>query len=157
QTKGKVERPFHYIETNLLQGRDFRTLEHLNEQTAWWLAHVADVRVHGQTKKTPLELYEQERPHLLPLPAQAYELDPVCYRVVNVEGTIVYRQNRYSVPGQHIGRAVPVRITETELIVYAPHLQPIARHALWPRSVTGQCRVAQAHRPAEDMHQRLAQ
>jgi transposase len=30
QTKGKVERPFHYVETNLLNGRSFRSLEHLN-------------------------------------------------------------------------------------------------------------------------------
>ena len=37
QTKGKVERPFWYVETNLLNGRTFRTLEHLNEVTAWWL------------------------------------------------------------------------------------------------------------------------
>ena len=44
QTKGKVERPFYYVETNLLNGREFRTLEHLNEVTAWWLAEVADVR-----------------------------------------------------------------------------------------------------------------
>src|ERR1700732_3046072 len=79
QTKGKVERPFAYVEGNLLNGRTFRTLAHLNEFTAWWLAHVADVRLHASTKKTPLELYEQERPHLVPLPAQAYEVGPVCY------------------------------------------------------------------------------
>ena len=34
QTKGKVERPFDYVETNLLNGRTFRTLDHLNEVTA---------------------------------------------------------------------------------------------------------------------------
>ena len=45
QTKGKVERQFYYVETNLLNGRTFDTLEHLNEVTAWWLADVADVRV----------------------------------------------------------------------------------------------------------------
>ena len=33
QTKGKVERPFAYVETNLLNGRTFRTLAHLNEVT----------------------------------------------------------------------------------------------------------------------------
>ena len=44
QTKGKVERPFAYVETSLLNGRTFETLDHLNETTAWWLAHVADVR-----------------------------------------------------------------------------------------------------------------
>ena len=60
--------------SSLLNGRTFNTLAHLNEVTAWWLANVADVRVHGQTKKTPLELYEQERPHLIPLPAQPYAI-----------------------------------------------------------------------------------
>ena len=44
QTKGKVERHFHYVETSLLNGRTFDTLEHLNETTTWWLAKVADVR-----------------------------------------------------------------------------------------------------------------
>ncbi len=157
QTKGKVERPFQYVETNLLNGRTFRTLAHLNEFTPEWLANVADVRVHGQTKKTPRELYELEKPHLIPLPAQPYEVSPVCYRVVNVEGDIVYRQNRYSVPWQHIGRTLPVRVTETEVIVYDPQVQEIARHVVFPRSVTGQCRHLPAHRPAEDAPQRQAQ
>ena len=48
QTKGKVERPFYFVETNLLSGREFRSLEHLNEVTAWWLAEVADVRVSNE-------------------------------------------------------------------------------------------------------------
>ena len=38
QTKGKVERKFFYVETSLLNGRTFDTLEHLNEVTARWLA-----------------------------------------------------------------------------------------------------------------------
>src|SRR5208337_3334985 len=38
QTKGKVERPFFYVETSLLNGRSFETLNHLNEITAWRLA-----------------------------------------------------------------------------------------------------------------------
>ncbi len=157
QTKGKVERQFWYVESSLLNGRTFRTLEHLNEVAAWWLAQVADVRVHSQTKKTPLELYALEAPHLIPLPAQPYEVSPVCYRVANVDGDIVYRQNRYSVPWQHIGRTLPVRVTETEVIIYDPRIQEIARHLVFPRSVIGQCRHNKAHRPAEDIQQRQAQ
>jgi transposase len=34
QTKGKVERKFFYVETSLLNGRTFDTLEHLNEVTS---------------------------------------------------------------------------------------------------------------------------
>src|SRR5260370_27075814 len=157
QTKGKVERPFHYLEINLLNGRTFRTLAHLNEVAAHWLANVADLRVHGQTKKTPRELHAQERPHLIALPAQPYEIDPVCYRVVGVEGDILYRQNRYSVPWQHIGRTLPVRITETHVIIYDPHVVECARHELFPRQVTSQCRTCKTHRPpTEDPRQRLA-
>lgn len=157
QTKGKVERPFHYVATNLLNGRTFRTLEHLNEVTLWWLAEVADVRVHRQTKQTPLSLHQQEQPHLIPLPAQAYEVAPVVYRTVNAEGFITYRQNAYSVPWRHIGQVLPVRVTEAEVIIYGPQVQEIARHPLWPRTATGQRSLQSAHRPAEDARQRQAQ
>src|SRR5271167_4001739 len=88
QTKGKVERPFWYAETNLLNGRTFRTLEHLNEVTTWWLSHVADVRLHRETKQRPLDRHAEERPHLLALPATPYEVAIVAYRVVNVEGFV---------------------------------------------------------------------
>jgi transposase len=70
QTKGKVERPFFYVETSLLNGRSFETLNHLNEITAWWLANVADVRELRQFGTTPLQLHQEELPHLIPLPAQ---------------------------------------------------------------------------------------
>ena len=69
QTKGKIERPFQYVESSLLGGRDFRSLEHLNEVTAWWLENVANVRVHGQTRRRPLDLHAEELPHLIPLPS----------------------------------------------------------------------------------------
>src|SRR5258708_3182838 len=98
QTKGKVERPFAYVESSLFNGRTFETLNHLNETTAWWLAHVADVRELRELRKTPLQLHEEGRSFLLPLPAQPYEIYPVLYRTVSVQGLITYRQNHHSVP-----------------------------------------------------------
>ena len=153
QTKGKVERPFYYVETNLLNGRTFRTLEHLNEVAAWWLAEVADVRIHRETKQRPLDRHAEERSHLLALPATPYDTAVVEYRVVNVEGDVAYRQNFYSVPWRHIGLALPVRITETELIVYGPRLDEIARHRLFPRGVTGQHSILPGHRPNAEPRQ----
>jgi transposase len=155
QTKGKVE-PFHYAETNLLNGRTFRTLEHLNEVTAWWLAEVADVRIHRETKERPLDRHAAERPHLIPLPTVPYEVAVVEYRVVNVEGFIAYRQNFYSVPWRHIGQALPVRITENELIVYGPNIDEVARHRLWPRGASGQRSEQKTHRPHVDARQHEA-
>jgi hypothetical protein len=85
---------------------------------------------------------------LLPLPTASYHVDAVNYRVVNVEGDIVYRQNRYSVPWRHIGQMLPVRISETELIVYSPKIEEIARHRLFARGATGQHSVLSGHRPS---------
>jgi transposase len=154
QTKGKVERPFHYVETNLLNGRTFRTLAHLNEVTTGWLAEVADVRIHAQTKQTPLARHAQERPHLIALPAAAYEVAPVVYRTVTVEGFINYQQNRYSVPWRLIGQLLAARITENEIIVYGPQLEEVTRHLLLPRATLGQCRERPEHRPSTDPRER---
>src|SRR5439155_1069255 len=88
QTKGKVERPFQYVETNLLNGRTFTSLEHLNEMAMCWLAETADVRVHRETKRRPIDLFAEEKPHLLGLPAQPYDTARVFYRTVDADGHI---------------------------------------------------------------------
>jgi transposase len=147
QTKGKVERPFHYVETNLLGGREFRTPEHLQDVTAWWLAHVADVRVHGETKERPLDRHARELPHLLPLPAHPYDVASVVYRHVSAEGLVAWQGNGYSVPWRWIGRLLAVRITAEELIVYGPQLQEVARHRLLGAGSPGQRSVQPGHQP----------
>ena len=129
QTKGKVERPFWYVELNLLNGRTFSSLEHLNQTTQVWLANTADVRVHRETGKRPIDAHAEEQAHLLKLPGTPYDTARVVYRVVDVEGMIAYENNFYSTPWRFVGRMLPVRITEHELIVYDPaSLEPVACH-----------------------------
>jgi hypothetical protein len=157
QTKGKVERPFFYIETNLLNGRSFHGLEHLNETTVWWLAEVADVRIHRQTKARPLDRHAEERPHLLPLPAHPFDTSEVVYRTVDAEGYVVYRQNFYSVPWRLIGQTVAVRVTQDELTIYDRSFVSAACHRLFPRSVTSQRSRRLDHEPPRDSQRRLEQ
>jgi transposase len=154
QTKGKVERQFAHVETNLLNGRTFDSLEHLNEGTATWLARVADVRVLRDWRETPQQRHERERPQLLPLPACAFDTALVVYRHVNVEGFVSHRSNSYSVPWSYIGQVLPVRITDQEVIVYATSLDEIARHALVPGTVTGVRQESKSHHPSGDPGQR---
>ena len=104
-----------------------------------------------------MQLHQEELPHLIPLPAQAYDVAPVVYRTVNVEGLVTYCQNGYSVPWRYIGSVLPVRVTETEVIVYGPQVEEIARHALLPRTASGQRSVHKEHRPSEDARRRQAQ
>ncbi len=150
RTKGKVERYFRYVQESLLAGREFRSLAHLNEVTAWWLDNVADVRVQGSTGQTPRQRHAEELPRLLPLPACDFQADAVVYRTVDTEGFVAWSGNRYAVPYCHIGRLLPVRLSETELIVYGPGLQEIARHPLLPRSCTGQQSVLPGQHPKAD-------
>lgn len=154
QTKGKVERPFHYIETNLLNGREFRSLEHLNETTRWWLSQVADVRIHGTTKKTPLELHAEEIPHLLPMPSLQFDTAKVVYRVVDTDGTIQHANNRYSVPWRLVGETLPVRITDEYLMVYDRSLSEVARHALLVGQ-SGKSRTDPSHQPPRDHEEQM--
>jgi transposase len=157
QTKGKVERPFGYVESSLLGGRTFCSLEHLNETTVWWLAEVADVRVHRQTKARPIDRHAEERPHLLPLPAQPFEASEVLYRTVDAEGFVVYRQNFYPAPWRLIGRNVAVRLTEDELVIYDGAFVEAARHPLFPRTATGQRRRCKEYEPPRDTQRREEQ
>lgn len=154
QTKGKVERPFSYLEKNLLNGRTFTSLEHLNEVAAQWLAHTADVRFHQEIKARPIDRFQEEKPHLLGLPAQPYDTAQVLYRTVNSEGHVLYKQNFYSVPWQRIGELLPVRITEMELIIYGPDIREIARHPLYPSGITGEKHSLPEHAPGQDHRQK---
>jgi transposase len=154
QTKGKVERQFFYVETNLLNGRTFETLEHLNEVTAGWLTNVADVRVLRDFQESPLQRHEQEKPHLLALPTCDFDTAQVIYRHVNVEGYITQRLNFYSLPWSYIGQVLPVRITESEVIIYSIGLDEIARHALLPRATQGARQTLKSHHPAADPAER---
>jgi transposase len=147
QTKGKVERPFAYIQGNLLNGRTFRSLEHLNETARWWLANVADVRKHRTTGKTPLELHAEEVPHLLPLPLHHYDTSKVVYRLASPEGRVSYAQNQYTVPWRLAPALLPVRVTEDRLQVYDQHLNMVADHVLFPSHVSGEQRIDPKHLP----------
>jgi transposase len=155
QTKGKQERLFSYVESSLLNGRTFRTLDHLQDVTRWWLANVADVRIQRETKERPLDRHAREQSHLVPLLAQPYDTALVVYRVVNVEGFVAYQQNFYSVPWRWLGQALPLRISEDEVVIYTPRLEEIARHRLFPRSATNQRSANKAHRPRDDSAQHL--
>jgi transposase len=157
QTKGKVERQFGYIESSLLGGRSFRGLGHLNETVTWWLAEVADVREHRQTKVRPVDRHAEERPYLLPLPTRPFETSEVVYRTVDAEGFVVFRQNFYSTPWRLIGQNVAVRLTEDALIIHDGAFLEVARHQLFPRTVVGRRRHCKEHEPTRDAQRRTEQ
>ncbi len=154
QTKGKVEKPFHHITTHLLNGRSFSSLDELNAFVAeQWLEQI-DHRKHDTTKRPPLEMWEDEREHLVPLPEHPYDTAEVLYRSVGPEWHIPYKQNFYSVSYLRIGQTLPVRVTDNELIVYSPDIREITRHELAP-AASNLKRTKAEHAPGRDEKKRL--
>jgi transposase len=77
RTKGKVERPIGYVRRNLLYGREVLGDADLAAQTAHWLEHTANARVHGTTEEVPrVRLERDERATLHPLALRPYAAIP---------------------------------------------------------------------------------
>jgi transposase len=145
--KPGVERSFYELEMSFFNGRTFRDLDDLKAQLAHWQATVCDVRVHKKDKRTPLELFEEERAHLLPLPIHHYDTARVIYRVCDTEGYVAWKGNRYGVPTEHVTDLLPVRVTQSEIVIYATDLSCVARHELHPPGARDDV-PAPGHRPA---------
>ena len=154
QTKGKVERKFGYVDSSLLNGRSFRSLEHLNETTVWWLAEVADVRVHRQTRRA---LGGSPRRGTAVSPGAAGAAVRLLRgRVPDryAEGFVVYRQNFSSAPWRLIGQVLAVRVSENELTIYDRSFIAMDVHRLLPRGTAGQRSHLKEHEPPRDARQR---
>jgi transposase len=74
KTKGKVERPIHYLRHNFLYGREFLGDADLAAQAAQWCTGTANQRAHGTTHEAPQLRFERdERSTLLPLATRPYQ------------------------------------------------------------------------------------
>jgi transposase len=131
RTKGKDERMVGYVKGNFfVRYRSFESWAHLNQLAEKWLAEEADPRIHGTLKEVVLERFEQERPHLLPLPPIRYDTAYFELRKVGWDAYIDVRGNRYSVPGELCGSTVQVRIGLDGVLRIFHGEALVARHLL---------------------------
>ena len=112
--KGRVERPFSFIEHNFLAGRTFTSWSDLNTQARQWCDKVNST-YKKHIRAVPRELFAIERLHLKPLPVWIPEVYRMHQRIVDVEGYVSLHSIRYSVPVDWIGRRVEVRETRDKL------------------------------------------
>jgi transposase len=67
--KGRVENGVGYVKKNFLAGLDLVDFNRLAPAAKHWLDTVANVRIHGETRTPPVEMWHSEKPHLSPLSA----------------------------------------------------------------------------------------
>jgi transposase len=113
----RVERPFDYVENNFLAGRQFADLQTANRQAVAWCD-----KVNGSFKRhlhtSPRELFAAEHSQLVPLPIWAPPVYLLHHRIVDIEGFVSVRSNRYSAPYELLGRRVEVRETKDRIEIY---------------------------------------
>jgi transposase len=156
----RVEGPFSYIENNFLAGREFRDFKHANEEARAWCDQ-KNAAFSRSLHASRRELFAAERPHLKRLPVWVPEVYVLHHRIVDAEGFVNVRCNRYSVPYQLIGRALEVRETKDRIEVFdgprmvASHERVLESRNAWVslpahRPPRGQGRPKDAPAPEEE-------
>jgi transposase len=116
--KGKVESSVKYVKENGLAGRKFESLSAINQFLAHWEKTVADMRIHGTTKRQVAQLFEVEKPFLLPLPDSLFPYFHEGPRSVHRDGHVEVEKAYYHVPTEYLRRQVWVRFDSREVRIF---------------------------------------
>jgi transposase len=128
EKKGKAESSVKYVKGNFFRPRSFPDVDEARRELPRWILEIAGRRIHGTTKKRPLELFEKcEKAALLPLPASPFEMVVWKRARVHQDSHIVFDKRLYSVPWKNIGREVWVRATAGTVGIYFDDVR-IATH-----------------------------
>jgi len=121
QHKGKVERDVAYVKSSALKGKEFISIQQQNIHLKEWEASVADLRIHGTTRKqVQSQFLNLEKPALQPLPASLFPCYSEGPRKVHRDSYIDVEKAYYDVPLEFTGTKVWVRWGP----VKASHQQP---------------------------------
>jgi len=112
-------------------------------------------RIHQETKRRPIDVYQEENPHLLPLPAHPYDTALLLHRKVNLEGCVPYLQNFYSVPWQRMGELLPFAHHGDGTDCLRPDLTEFARHELYPAGTREEKHTLPKHSPGRDSSSKI--
>jgi hypothetical protein len=96
--KGRVESGVGYIKKNFLHGLEVTDFSAVQAAAQLWLDSIANVRIHGETQKRPVDLLAQERAALRPLNPHPYDIAQVSTSVASSQFRITLDTNHYSVP-----------------------------------------------------------
>ncbi len=130
ERRGKVERPFRYFEEDFLRARTFASWDDLRAQVRAWLDTVANVRVHGTTRRRVDEAYAEEQPCLIALPAVTYPAERRETRTVQKDGLVPIDGSYYPAPGQPAGQQVSVHIDPARVQIFDVAGALVATHAV---------------------------
>ena len=125
--KGRVENAVGYVKKNFLAGLDIPDFNALPPAIKHWLDGIANVRVHGETRQRPLDLWHKEKPYLSSLPLNPFDIATVSQVRASRQFRITLDTNRYSVPAHYAGQTLTLKAYPDRLCLYQSD-KLIARH-----------------------------
>jgi transposase len=129
QQKGRVESAVAYVRKNFLAGLALPPgLDALNHAARTWLDQVANLRVHAQTRQTPMALFAEEAPKLRPLHPLSYDIAVLLHPRASRQCRVAFDANRYSVPPSYAGQNLVLKAYPDRLLLYDQRDQCIAEH-----------------------------
>ena len=132
--KGRVESGVDYVKKNFLRGLELTEFGAIQAAAKVWLDTTANVRIHGETHRRPVDLFQEERPHLQPLNDNRYDVARTTTARASSQFRITLDANRYSVPAAYAHRRLTVKAYPDRVCVYfdaeliARHQRSYARH-----------------------------
>jgi hypothetical protein len=109
-----------------------RGLADIRPRAEHWAGYVAGRRVHGTTRRRPVEAFAaEEAPALAPPPAERYEVGIYRRAKVHRDHHIEVAKALYSVPGGLIGEQVDVR-ADSRLVAVSHRGHHIKTHPRMP-------------------------
>src|SRR6266851_3927712 len=115
--KGRVENGVGYVKKNFINGLDIPSFAAVNPAAVQWRDTVANVRIHGETHRKPIDLFAEEKPRLKPLPVMPY--DCAVVRPISANGCchVIFDTNRYSVPHLYASQKLTLKLYPDQLLL----------------------------------------
>lgn len=134
QTKGKIERPFFFLEEQFIKGSHFADLDALNAALLHFQQDELDQVIHATTQERPLDRFAAEVSVLTPLPVGRFHSSLEEVRKVSLDCLVSYGGSRYSVPHPYAGERVWVRaVLGSRVEIFDRQGECLASHARAPK------------------------
>lgn len=130
EQKGTVEAGIKYLQGNFISGRTFTDSVDMKRQLTDWMNNYANQRIHGTTRKVPLQVFlTEEKEKLQLLPDTPFAFFNRGVRIVSANCHIHFANNYYSVPSRLVGKDVTIRWNE-HLIRIISQGEQVALHTI---------------------------
>ena len=125
--KGTVEHAIGHTQATALKGRRFESIEEQNQHLEHWETKWAAQRIHGSERRQVEAMFQEEKPHLLPLPLLGMQYFTEGQYTVNDDSCVRVDHSSYAARPAPIGSRVLVRLFARRLEIRDLKTQALLR------------------------------